>query len=196
MADLLATPEQLAAYLQKDLDTASATLALELATGVVQAAAGQRMVLVEDETVTLALDDLDGGPWLYLPEVPVVEVGAVVVGELVVTDTTTDSPRGRLYRPCGWRASERLTLSAPSTVTVTYTHGYTDTDPRLQFARAVVLSVAAGAYENAVGAESEQIDDYSVRYAKAAAHLEGSPVAAALRRRYGRGRRSVLLVRS
>lgn len=194
---MLATPEQLASYLQQDLDTASATLALELATGVVQAAAGQRIVLVEDETVVLYLDAVDGGSWLYLPEVPVVSVGAVLVGALTVSDATADPSRGRLYRPCGWRASERSTLAAPSTATVTYTHGYESTDPRLQFARSVVLSLAATAYGNATGAVAEQIDDYQVRYEAATTRLQASPVVAvALRRRYGRGRRSALLVKA
>lgn len=195
MADMLASPSELAAFLQSDVDTASATLALELATGLVQAACGQRLVQVT-ETVTLDVDQLDDGPWLPLPEGPVTAVGPVLVGAAAVTDYAAQLRRGRLYRASGWRGATLLSSwSAPSTVTVTYTHGFPAGDQRLQLARSAVLAFAAVAYGNPAGAVSEQIDDYAVRYEAAAARLEASPVlAAALRHRYGRPPGSVRLV--
>jgi len=196
MADMLATPSELAAFLQQDVDTASATLALEVATGLVQAACGQRLVEVT-ETVTLDVDRLDAGPWLNLPQRPVTAVGAVVVGASTVTDHTVQLSRARLYRPDGWRSASLPSWSAPSTVTVTYTHGYPDGDQRLQLARSAVLALAAVAYGNPSGATSEQIDDYAVRYEAAAAKLEAAPtLVALLQRQYGRPVGSVQLVRA
>lgn len=198
-ADLLATASELASYLQTDVDTTTATLALELATGAVQAAAGQRLIRVDDDVVVLDLDHLDTGLYLYLPEAPVVSVDAVLVGAAAVTDVTVQLSRGRLYRPSGWRSSATAypyPSSAPSTATVTYTHGYELTAQELQLARLVCLQIASGLYENAIGATSEQIDDYSVRYERAAAELQGSVMGMALRRRYGRPRRSSLLVKA
>jgi hypothetical protein len=197
VADSLATPSDLASFLQKDVDTASATLALEMATGLVQAAAGQRIVQVVNDTVTLDLDRYDGGTWLDLPEGPVTAVGAVLVGATAVTDFTTQLRRGRLYRAYGWRSATLPHWNAPSTVTVTYTHGYAAGDPRLQFARSATLALAAAAYGNPGGATREQIDDYTVQYEAAAARMEAAPsLAEALRRQYGRTSRSVLLVKN
>lgn len=195
-ADALITEAELEAYLQTSLDTPTATLAIELATGVVQAAAGQRLVQVVDDEVTIGLDDLDTGPWLELPEAPVTAVGTVVVGALPVTDATPDYTRGRLYRALGWRSASLYPYAAPSTVTVTYTHGYAPTDQRLQLARAWVLTLAAGVADNPSGATREQIDDYAVQYSsEAASRLEATSAgAAALRRYYGRGRRSHRLI--
>jgi hypothetical protein len=197
MADQLITEAELEAYLQTSVDTPLAELAIDLATGVVQAACGQRLVRVVDDTVILSLDGHDGGPWLELPEGPVTAVGAVQVGATVVTDAVEDLPRGRLYRAMGWRPSNVYPRGAPSTVTVTYTHGYPFGDQRLQLARGWTLTLAAGAVNNPSGATREAIDDYSVQYAAAAAtQLEASPAGAALLRRvYGRGRKSALLVK-
>lgn len=197
MADMLVTVPELASFLQKDLDTASATLAIEIATGLVQGAAEQRIVRVVDDTVVLDLDQYDCGLWLSLPERPVVAVGAVLVGATAVTDFTAQLRRGRLYRAYGWRSATLPSWSAPSTVTVTYTHGYATGDQKLQPARAAVFSLAEVAYENPTGATSEQIDDYTVRYEAAAARLEAAPaLKGALRRQYGRPAGSVQLVKS
>jgi hypothetical protein len=197
VADMLVTAPELASFLQKDLDTASATLSIEIATGLVQGAAEQRIVRVVDDTVTLDLDEHDCGLWLNLPERPVISVGAVLVGATAVTDFTTQLRRGRLYRAYGWRSATLPSWSAPSTVTVTYTHGYADGDQKLQSARAATFALAAVAYENATGATSEQIDDYAVRYEAAAARLEAAPaMKAAIRRQYGRPVGSALLIRS
>lgn len=195
MADQLVTPSELASFLQKDLDTATATLAVEIATGLVQGAAEQRIIQVVDDTVTLDLDHYDCGLYLDLPERPVTAVGAVLVGASAVTDFTAQLSRGRLYRSYGWRSATSPTGSAPSTVTVTYTHGYPAGHQKLQAARGAVLALASVAYENPTGTTSEQIDDYAVRYEAAAARLEAAPaLKAALRRLYGRTAKSVQLV--
>lgn len=195
MADMLVTASELASFLQKDVDTASATLAIEIATGLVQGAAEQRIVQVIDDTVTLDLDADDRSQWISLPERPVTAVGTVLVGATTVTDFTAQLRRGRLYRAMGWRSATLPVWSAPSTVTVTYSHGYATGDQKLQVARGATFALAAVAYENATGATSEQIDDYAVRYEAAAARLEASPaLKTALRRQYGRPAGSALLV--
>lgn len=198
MADMLVTPSELASFLEKDLDTATATLAIELATGLVQAVTGQQIVQVADDTTELDLDDHDGGHWLYLPQGPVAAVGAVVIGATTVLDFSVQLSRGRLYRHRGWRAPIYFLpyWSAPSTVTVTYTHGYAAGDQRLQLARSAVLGLAKTAYENPTGVTSEKIDDYQVGYDPAGARLEvGDALGAALRHQYGRrGRGSVRML--
>ena len=203
MADMLVTPSELASLLQEDVDTATATLAIELATGAVQAAAGQRIVQVVDDTVVLDVDLHDRGFWLDLPEGPVTAVGAVLIGVLAVTDFTVQLSRGRLWRRYGWLSAVRPYWPMPSTVTVTYTHGRVAGDQKLQLARGVVLDLAKTAYNAAGGSgavTSEKIDDYAVTYAAMAASIESAidpagPLAVALRRQYGRkGRGSVRML--
>ena len=194
---MLITPEELASYLQEDLDTATATLVIEIATGVVQAATSQRLVQVVDDPFTIYLDEYDTSRWLELPELPVTAASGFMVGATAVTDVTLDASRGRLYRPCGWRSSTVYPPSSPSTVTGIYTHGYATGDRRLQLARSVVLVLAAACYGNPSAATREQIDDYAVQYTETAtARLDETPATvAALRRAYGRGPRSALLLK-
>lgn len=203
MADMLVTATELASLLQEDVDTATATLAIELATGAVQAAAGQRIVQVVNDTVVLDIDVQDHGFWLDLPEGPVTAVGAVLIGTLTVTDFTVQLSRGRLWRRYGWLSATRPYWPMPSTVTVTYSHGYASGDQKLQLARGIVLEVAKTAYStasNSGAVVSEKIDDYAVTYAQMAASIEsaitpGGALATALRRQYGRrGRGSVRML--
>lgn len=197
MADMLITPEELASHLQEDLDTSTATLAIQIATGLVQAATSQRLIYVADDPFTLYLDEYDTGHYLELPQLPVTAASAFVVGGTAVTDVTLDLSRGRLYRPRGWRSSTAYPLSVPSTVTGVYSHGYAPGARELEFARSVALFLAAAAYGNPSTATREQIDDYAVQYTEAAtARLDTMPsTVAALRRVYGRGPRSALLLK-
>lgn len=194
---MLVTLDEFASHLQEDVDTATATLAIEIATGVVQAATCQRLIFVAADPFTLYLDEYDTGHYLELPELPVTAASNFTVGGAAVTDVTPDLPRGRLYRPAGWRSSVTYPLYAPSTVTGIYSHGLQPGDRRLQFARSLVLALAAAAYGNPGGASREQIDDYSVQYMETAtARLDAMPATvAALRRVYGRGPRSALLLK-
>ena len=184
MADKLATPEDLAALLQQDLDASTAALCLEAATALVQAAAGQRILQVEDDEVVLL-----GGTsnYLELPERPVAAVASVSLdGTAVSAGTASGTWRlsgTTLYRDTGWYSE----LYVPAAVTVTYTHGYPTGHQALQLARHATLSLARAAYANPSGAAREQIDDYSVAFESASAALEAAPaVRAALRRQYGR----------
>jgi hypothetical protein len=187
MADTLATPEDLASLLQQDLDRATATLLLECATAVIQSPAvtGQRIVQVVDDTVTLDLDGYDGGPYLPLPERPVTAVSGVSIGTTVVTDFKTQLSRGRLWRAWGWRSTLVFYPDQPSTVTVTYTHGYPTGHQRLQLARSAALSLAASPYTNPDGAVQVRIDDYAATYDAMAQRMAASPfLVGALKRQY------------
>lgn len=184
MADQLATPEDLAALLQLDWDSldpaqqASLTMLVEIGTAVVQAEAGQRLVAVTDDSVTL-LGTTDS--WLDLPERPVTAVSSVAVDGTAVGDYRLFG--ARLWRSCGWAPSPL----EPSTVTVAYSHGYASDAQELQLARGAVLAVVRDWAINPGAATSLRIDDYAETYSALAARLETTThLRAALRRQYGR----------
>ncbi len=193
MADQLATPADLAALLQKNVDTASATLAIEVCTAVVQAAVdGQRIVQVAGDVQTIPGTTEQ---WLRLPQIPVVSVSSVALDGVTLTAGAPGSGSltyrlvgNRLWRGCGWQTY----CGEPSTVVVTNTHGIAAGAQDLQLARGVVLSLARGLFENPTGAISEKIDDYAVAYDAAAASLDATPsVKAMLRKVYGPKARTV-----
>lgn len=177
MADQLATPSDLASFLQQDLDASTANLLVECATGVVQAATGQRIVRA---TTTPSIPGVFSR-WLDLPQWPVVSVATVELDGEVITDWSLIGVR--LWRPAGWQASSR-----PSVVEPTYTHGYHPTDQMLQLARGAVLSLCAPFYDNPAGASSVKIDDYAATYTAMAATMAANrPLGDALRAAYGAG---------
>lgn len=196
MADRLCTPEDLASLLERDdVDRFKAEMLIECATAVVQASCGQRIVQVVDDEVTLDLDGWDGGLRLSLPERPVTAVGAVSIGATTVTDFSASLRRGSLWRAGGWR-SLSVYGGEPSTVSVTYTHGYATGDQRLQLARSAVLSLVKGVYGNPSGATQVAIDDYRAVFEAMASQMESSPfLAQLLRKQYGRPPGSVVLVK-
>lgn len=196
MADQLATPSDLASLLQQDVDTASATLAVEVCTAVVQAAAdGQRILRVVGEVATVTGT---AERWLRLPQWPVVSVSSVTLDGLALTAGVPGSGvatyrlvGNRLWRGCGWQTY----CGEPSTVGFTYTYGYVTGDQQLQLARGAVLSLGRGLFVNPSGAASEKIDDYAVTYAAAEAALEASPaLKKAIRKQYGPRARMVRIV--
>jgi hypothetical protein len=184
VADQLATPADLASAVQVDVDTASAALAIEVATAVVQAAAGQRIVRVVDDSEVVY-----GGSDRYLvpKERPVISVASVTYNSVLLTQGTASgtwrlSANG-IWRDLGW--TDCAWEPAPGTVVI-YTHGYLPTDQGIQLGRGVALSLGKGLFVNPSGVVREQIDDYQVAYAEAAAALEATPnIIALLRRQYG-----------
>lgn len=177
MADQLATAAELARLPgMAGVDTDTADLLLQMATGVVQGVVRQRLVAVTADQITL-LGTADADLWL--PERPVVAVTAVTVDGVAVTDWRLFGPR--LRRACGWSDYPPV----PAEVSVTYDHGYDPEDYRLGLAKAHVLMLAAGAAHDA-GVVSEGIDDYQVTYERMASRMESSEVLSALlRRHYG-----------
>lgn len=180
-ADLLATPSDLASLLQRDVDTATATLLLELATAKVQrAAGGQRIVDVTDTAVLDISDPYD--LYLPLPQLPVRSVDEVVLDGVTITDWYLREQQ--LWRAVGWMQS----YSPPSQAVVTYTHGYTAGSQYLQLAKDACLSLAQMGYGNPDAVTSEQIDDYRVSYADADARMQMTNyMRSALASAYGAG---------
>lgn len=188
MADQLCTPEDLASALQADLDASTATLWVECATAVVQAAAGgQRIVEVVDDPFQL-LGTSDS--WLDLPQIPVTDVASVVMdGEALTAGTPGDASStyrkhgNRLWRGDGWQQY----VQEPSLITGVNTHGYPAGSQELQLARSAAISIAQRAYSNPSGATRESIDDYTVVFEAMSAEMDASPhLKAALHKRYGR----------
>jgi hypothetical protein len=139
------TIEEFASYVQSDVDTATAVLLRDLATGAIKSATGQEVDVVTDDAITLAAPD---GPWLVLPQLPASEPTLVKVDGETITDWTFSVDR--LYRPQGWTAYDDTT-GAPLRVEVTYTHGYATAPAEL---KRIALQAAARAYTNPSGASS------------------------------------------
>lgn len=158
MADMLATPSDLASALQQDLDTSTATLALEVATGRIQSVLGYRVLQETDVTVVL-----DGGNrTIYLPGRPVVSVGAVTTTDYL---GTVETPiLGTDYRVRGnrliWSGYGRVW---PEMVSVVYTYGYLVAAVP-QVIRGVCLAAAGRVYSNPDGIRQEAVGAVSVTY--------------------------------
>jgi hypothetical protein len=166
VADQLVTPSELASFLQMDLDTASAVLVIEMATGKIQAACGQR-IIGATTTALIDVDFCDWGPWLSLPQSPVRSVATVLIDG--VADTEWLLRNQQLWRLAAWNRN----WTAPILVTVTYTYGYLAGEPGLQLARDMTLALAGAGYGNPGGSvSSEAIDDYKVSYAEADGRMQ------------------------
>lgn len=187
MADLLATPGDLRALLKEDSTTLpddEANVLLGLATGAVQAAIGQDLLEAVGDVVTL-LGTTES--WFDLPQRPVTAVTTVVLDGTTITDYKRFG--ARLWRSNGWATIP----GEPSTVVVTYSHGYADWDAKLGLARSAVLTLAARTFANPIGATGLSIDDYSQQFSQSSnSDLSGlvpATLRRALRRAYGpRGR--------
>ena len=148
----LATATRLAGYLQQDLDTYSAQLALDAASDEFEAEADTKF----SSTSATYTTEGYGQDVIYLPRQPVIAVQSVTVDGVAVTDYVKRGPA--LYRILRWGG---VTPYAADVVVV-YTYGYTSVPPNVELA---VLQIAAELYEHPVQAvQSEQIDDYAVRY--------------------------------
>jgi hypothetical protein len=164
---VLASVAELATYTDTEIaaDDPGALLALEFATGIVQAETRQTLFYVPDDTVILA----GGAGRLALPERPVIGTPSVV--GLVSAVHWHYSGNGVLtYGPASvvGNVAEGYAGRWPTTVTVTYSHGYTEIPADL---RNVVLSIAARllTHNNREGLiVSETVGAYSVTYARAA----------------------------
>lgn len=201
MADALVTPDELASWLQQNLDTATAQLLIRQATGKVQAACGQTLVQVLNDTLVL---EGSPGKWLDLPQRPVTAVHSVTFQDgnqqPVTLDPTQYTVAGnRMWRGYGWQYAtvlmpparvpywRYLTYPPPSIITVVCDHGYAPDDPELEEARGVVLALCAQAYSNPGGSRSVTVDDYTETYSDAFAGMAMTQQTRdELRRRYGR----------
>lgn len=155
---MYATASDLASYLQKDLDTATATLALTVASGMFSLRAATAFT---PTTVTYQAEAM--GYWqLRLPFRPVISIQAVRIVGLGGTITVTDYTRIKtvLYRLIGFGVPG---MFPPDMVEVDLTHGYATCPDDV---KGVVLESAGMAYEHPDAAlTAEAIDDYSIRTA-------------------------------
>lgn len=202
----LVQASELSSWLQQTVDIATANLLLAQATALVQAATGQTLVQTTNDTVTI-----EGSPdaWLTLPQRPVTAVHSVLFADGNLAPTALDPTQyvligNRLWRGFGWQYATVLTPPAripfwkyltyppPSSITVTYDHGYPAGHPYLELARTVVLTLAASAFSNPAMSRSVTVDDYTESWADALAGMQIPPsTMALLRRRYGHSAGSV-----
>jgi len=200
MAAALVTPEELASWLQEDVDTATATLLIAQATSLVQEATAQTLVQVVGDVLEL---EGHAGEWLDLPQRPVTAITSVVIQVGANGPTTLDPGEyqkvgHRLWRQIGWRCFNTLppvptmpwtgipSYPAPSIVTITCDHGYAPGDARLEPARTAVFALCAQAYTNPGGSRSVTVDDYTETYSDAFAGMQmPDSTRKLLRRRYG-----------
>ncbi len=151
-----------------DLSTdASALQAVDAACDWVRDITGQVLNYVEDEVVLM---DGTGTDALLLPQLPVVEVTDVIVGDYADQSNYrwTLHDDGVLM----WEWLVEGSSIAPTrarwpigrnNVEITYTHGYTDaTFPRSL--RMVALEIAARFYRQPGGAVFEQLGQHAVRW--------------------------------
>lgn len=206
MATALVTTDELAAWLQQSVDAITATLLLAQATALVQAEAGQTLVQTTGDTVTL---EGSPDPWLTLPQRPVNAVSSVVFADGNLAPVPLDPTQyvvigNRLWRGFGWQYAtvytpparipfwKYLTYPPPSSITVTYDHGWPSGHPSLELARTAVLALAASAYANPNISRSVTVDDYSESFSDSLAGMQMPPmIRSALRRRYGHSAGSV-----
>lgn len=182
-----ATPEELASYLQQDLDRATATLALDSATARIEAVTrGWRFLPVASTSVTLR-----GGVSSLRLQRPLVAVTAVsstslglVTAHVVNVDYEVLASGLRWVGWYGW----------PSYVTVTYTRGMAAIPGDV---RDGCLQMAALRFTNpTLSGGGESIDDYTApRYSVGDTSPEAD-ILSAIRRAYPTAAMTVPLVRA
>lgn len=177
MSVMYATAEELASYLQQDVDTSSATLALQTASQLFSTRAN---TMFASTTVTYQAE-ARGSRKLWLPYRPITAVTAVRIINDAGTTVITDYRRikNMLYRlagfgtPCAW---------PPDLLEVDLTHGYATVPDDVKGA---VLETAGTAFSNPENSvKSESIDDYAISYATNSSGLMLSPSAEKLAELY------------
>lgn len=174
MADLF-TLEELASYLQTDLDTGSATIARASATALIEAYTRRSFT---DQVEVIEAKRVRGGRvTLREPVVEVASVEAIDGATRLPTLWTFDGIR-TVYVGGATAIINYPEGTSFGTVEVTYTHGYTAAPADV---KAVGLAVAGRAYSNPAGIRSETIGAYSYTLAGADDDVAGSGLLAAER---------------
>lgn len=164
MAIHFCTMQDVADFLQIEVDEPSCERAIAEATAAIQNYTRQTLYQVIDDVLTLDVDE--GQVKLFLPQLPVTSVDQVVEdGDvLVVTDDYKLGRSGILHRVGSYW------YPGVQTVEVTYTHGYEDIPPDII---AVATRAAARAYQAGLlsadssgvpGIASKGLGDYSVSF--------------------------------
>ena len=138
-------------FLQNDVTTASAELALDIASGIIRAYVGWS---ISQETVVLVTQGVGSDDALWLPTKLLTVVTSVEVdGEpLTFGDHYRWTSSGRLRRiGASWPSLER-------SIEVTYTHGY---NPVPDDIKGITLALAGRLYDNPEGLRSWSVDGLS-----------------------------------
>jgi hypothetical protein len=170
MSVMYATAAELASFLQKDLDTSSATLAIQIAS---QLFSTRACTMFAPTSITYQV--IGQGYWqLRLPFDPIISVSAVRIVGQVSTVTITDYSRIKtvLYRLAGFGVPG---MYPPDMVEVDLIHGYATAPDDV---KGVVLETAAAAYSSPdTTVVQEMIDDYSIKSSATAGGMQLSPSA-------------------
>jgi hypothetical protein len=160
------TVAELASFLKQDVDTSTATLAIQVCSELFAKRAHTRF---ESTAATYSQPGVNAFE-IVLPFQPLIAVSAVRIKGVAVTDYTVIGPA--VYRRMGfgnWWAFP------PDLVEVDYTHGYTTVPDDVKGA---VLESAGAAYQSPdITTVSESIDDYTVRSSANAGGIQLSPAA-------------------
>lgn len=158
-ATVLFELSELASFVQSDLDQATATLARELATGVVQDEISQQ-IFRSQTTDRLPRHHIDPSV-LVLPQKPVDTTQPITcIGvESGLTYTAFEVYGQRLELDCGTWDEQ---------VDVTYTHGFSVIPKAI---KSVALACAARVVTNPAGVRSTGVGDVNVSYAGSDADL-------------------------
>lgn len=164
-----ATTAHMMDFLQLEIEhEAAAMRALAEATAAVRNYCRQYFELVAGEEITL---DCNGGTKLFLPELPVTAVTAVVEdGEaLTVDDDYKLGQHGILHRMGGGQWASGIQIIA-----VTYSHGYANLPEDIvavttrAACRAYQAGLRAAEVDGVLGISSKALGDFSVTYASEA----------------------------
>lgn len=148
-----ASPTDLATYLRRDVDTASAEMLLGQASAEIRGICGWD---IDAATQTVTLDS-DGGRLLFLPAMQVSDVTAVLANDTTLpVGSYTWSALGMLARRDGacWPSGLRV-------VTVTFTAGY---DPVPASVQRLCLRMAAAGLAHPDGASAVRLGSLSLTY--------------------------------
>lgn len=163
-----ATPEDVEAFLQRPFQSGEEVLAAERAlteaTAAIRNYCRQYLELVEDEEITL---DSKGGSWLFLPQLPVVDVSEVIEDDVTLTpdDDYILGQHGKLYRV------GQTWCKGVQNITITYSHGYETLPDDIvavctrAASRAFQAGLRAVETDAVPGVASKSLGDFSVSYA-------------------------------
>jgi hypothetical protein len=149
--DPLVAAEDLAAYLQRDLDRSSAELAVAGASGIVRGFCRWDIAYTAQTFVV----DAPGGRLLMLPTLNLATVEEVrLYGDPLDPDEYTWSAHGMIRRPAGWPRGLRC-------VEVDCHHGY---EPIPDAVRLIALEHSARHYDNPQRLASKSVGGVSQTY--------------------------------
>lgn len=161
MPDPLATPEDLATFLRRDVDTANATFLIAMVSAAVRAYCGWHIAgeVTEEITVNGSGAQLLALPTLHLTDVTTVTENADPVDLAGVSWSTA----GYLWREGCWTRALRGVIA-------TITHGYEDVPLEIV---AVICGVTSRAYVSPDGVVRAQTGPFSVTYSQTAFNQAG-----------------------